>query len=98
MSACSKTLRQTGSLNCRLPTYELMEEDADIEPHWQKVKITLRATCEEVVGPRRNHEKEWTHLFYFSLWRWTIGATDGNMKISSKLSATGDWEPIAQSL
>ncbi|XP_076452167.1 uncharacterized protein LOC143287768 [Babylonia areolata] len=38
---------------------ELLEEEADIENQWQKVKEIVTSTCQEVVGPKRYQQREW---------------------------------------
>ena len=38
---------------------ELLEEEADIENQWQKVKGIFTSTCQEVLGPKRHQRKEW---------------------------------------
>ena len=39
---------------------ELYEEKEDsVLNRWQKVKETLRSSCQEVVGPRKHQQKEW---------------------------------------
>ena len=38
---------------------ELYEEEDSVLNRWQKVKETLRSSCQEVIGPWKRHQKEW---------------------------------------
>ena len=41
---------------------EQEEEEVDVETHWQHVQDTVMATCEEVVGPQKYHQKKWISI------------------------------------
>ncbi|KAK7113089.1 hypothetical protein V1264_012440 [Littorina saxatilis] len=38
---------------------ELLEEEDSVSNRWQKVKETLRSSCQQVVGPNKPQQKEW---------------------------------------
>ena len=38
---------------------DLLEEEADIENQWQKVKGIFTSTCQEVLDPKRHQQEEW---------------------------------------